>query len=53
MVLLDFIVRRTMLGMAMRAISWDKTDRPPDGCARRLVISMTFAIGTSLGGAAA
>ncbi len=52
MLLLDFIVRRTMVGMAMRAISWDKTIVPLMGVPLNLVISITFAIGTSLGAAA-
>jgi len=52
MLLLDFIVSRTMVGMAMRAISWDKTIVPLMGVPLNLVISITFAIGTSLGAAA-
>lgn len=52
MVLLDLIVRRTMVGMAMRAISWDKSIVPLMGVPVNLVISLTFAIGTSLGAAA-
>jgi branched-chain amino acid transport system permease protein len=52
MLLLDFIVRRTMVGMAMRAISWDKTIVPLMGVPIDLVISFTFLIGTSLGAAA-
>ena len=52
MVLLDLMVRRTMIGMAMRAISWDKTTVPLMGVPVDLVISATFAIGTSLGGVA-
>ncbi len=52
MLLLDFIVRRTMVGMAMRAISWDKTVVPLMGVPINLVISLTFALGTSLGAAA-
>lgn len=52
MLLLDFIVRRTMVGMAMRAISWDKTVVPLLGVPINLVISLTFALGTSLGAAA-
>ncbi|MCG6536759.1 MAG: branched-chain amino acid ABC transporter permease, partial [Syntrophales bacterium LBB04] len=52
MVVLDLIVRRTMIGMAMRAISWDKSVAPLVGVPVNLVISVTFAIGTSLGGAA-
>jgi branched-chain amino acid transport system permease protein len=52
MVILDLIVRRTMIGMAMRAISWDKFTAPLLGVPVNFVISATFAIGTSLGGAA-
>jgi len=52
MLMLDFIVRRTMVGMAMRAISWDKTIVPLLGVPLNLVISVTFLIGTSLGAAA-
>jgi len=52
MILLDYIVQRTMVGMAMRAISWDKTTAPLMGVPVNRVISITFAIGTSLGGAA-
>jgi branched-chain amino acid transport system permease protein len=52
MLVLDFIVRRTMVGMAMRAISWDKSVVPLMGVPLDLVISITFAIGTSLGAAA-
>ena len=52
MLLLDFIVRRTMVGMAMRAISFDKAIVPLMGVPVNLVISLTFLIGTSLGAAA-
>ena len=52
MMFLDVIVRRTMIGMAMRAISWDKGVAPLLGVPVNFVISITFAIGTSLGGAA-
>ena len=52
MVVLDVIVRRTMIGMAMRAISWDKFVAPLLGVPVDFVISITFAIGTCLGGAA-
>lgn len=52
MILLDFIVRKTMVGMAMRAISWDKTVVPLMGVPVDLIISATFALGTSLGAAA-
>lgn len=52
MLVLDFVVRNTMVGMAMRAISWDKTIVPLMGVPLNLVISATFALGTSLGAAA-
>ncbi len=52
MIILDVVVRRTMIGIAMRAISWDKFVAPLMGVPVNFVISVTFAIGTSLGGAA-
>ncbi|NPV74893.1 MAG: branched-chain amino acid ABC transporter permease [Anaerolineae bacterium] len=52
MIILDLVVRRTMVGMAMRAISWDKSIVPLMGVPLDLIISITFAIGTSLGAAA-
>jgi branched-chain amino acid transport system permease protein len=52
MLVLDFIVQRTKAGMAMRAISWDKTVVPLMGVPINKIISLTFAIGTGLGGAA-
>jgi branched-chain amino acid transport system permease protein len=52
MVILDLIVRKTMVGMAMRAISWDKTIIPLMGVPLNLIVSATFALGTSLGAAA-
>ncbi|MCX5813742.1 MAG: branched-chain amino acid ABC transporter permease [Proteobacteria bacterium] len=52
MLILDLIVRKTMVGMAMRAISWDKATVPLMGVPMNLIISVTFAIGASLGGAA-
>jgi branched-chain amino acid transport system permease protein len=52
MLLLDFIVQRTKAGMAMRAISWDKSIVPLMGVPVNKIISFTFAIGTGLGGAA-
>lgn len=52
MVLLDLLVRRTKVGMAMRAISWDKAVVPLMGVPVDLVISITFALGAGLGGAA-
>ncbi len=52
MVILDLIVQRTMVGKAMRAISWDKAIVPLMGVPLNLIISITFALGTSLGAAA-
>lgn len=52
MVVLDLIVRKTMVGMAMRAISWDKAIIPLMGVPLNLIVSATFALGTSLGAAA-
>jgi branched-chain amino acid transport system permease protein len=52
MFILDFIVQRTKAGMAMRAISWDKSIVPLMGVPVNKIISLTFAIGTGLGGAA-
>ena len=48
MILLDIIVRRTMTGMAMRAISWDKSVVPLMGIPVDRIISMTFALGASI-----
>jgi branched-chain amino acid transport system permease protein len=50
--LLDTIVHRTRIGMAMRAISWDKTYVPLMGIPVDKIISITFAIGAGLAGAA-
>ena len=52
MFLLDYIVYRTPVGMAMRAISWDKTFVPLMGVPVNFIISLTFAIGAGLAGAA-
>jgi branched-chain amino acid transport system permease protein len=52
MFLLDYIVYRTPVGMAMRAISWDKTFVPLMGVPVDLIISVTFALGAGLAGAA-
>ena len=46
------LVHRTPVGMAMRAISWDKTFVPLMGVPVDLIISVTFAIGAGLAGAA-
>jgi branched-chain amino acid transport system permease protein len=45
MLLLDVLVRRTMLGTAMRAISWDVRIVPLMGVPVDRVISFTFAAG--------
>ncbi len=52
MLILDFIVSRTMVGIAMRAISWDRKIVPLMGVPVNLVISITFALGAGLGAAA-
>ena len=52
MLVLNLIVRRTILGMAMRAVSWDRAVVPLMGVPVNLVISATFAIGAALGAAA-
>jgi branched-chain amino acid transport system permease protein len=51
-VVLDTIVHRTPIGMAMRAIAWDKTFVPLMGIPVDFVVSITFAIGAALAGAA-
>ena len=48
--LLDTIVRKTMVGVAMRAISWDKTVVPLMGVPVDRIISMTFALGAAIAG---
>jgi Branched-chain amino acid ABC-type transport system, permease components len=45
---LQFIVQKTTLGMAMRAISYDKFAIPLMGIPVNTVISFTFALGSSL-----
>ena len=52
MFFLDYIVYRTPVGMAMRAISWDKTYVPLMGVPVDFIISITFALGAGLAGAA-
>ena len=52
MVALDFLIRKTRYGMAMRAISFDARTVPLMGIPVDRVISMTFLIGAGLGGAA-
>lgn len=48
MFILDTIVRKTMTGMAMRAISFDKTVVPLMGVPVDRIISITFALGSSI-----
>ncbi len=50
MVILDLIVRKTMVGMAMRAISWDKFTVPLMGIPVDRIISLTFALGAAVAG---
>ena len=52
MVALDLLVRRSLWGLAMRAISFDRAIVPAMGVPVLTVISATFAIGGGLGGAA-
>ncbi|HET6599879.1 MAG TPA: branched-chain amino acid ABC transporter permease [Burkholderiaceae bacterium] len=52
MLILDHVVHRTPVGMAMRAISWDRTYVPLMGIPVNRIISITFAIGAGLAGAA-
>jgi branched-chain amino acid transport system permease protein len=48
MVLLDLLVRRTLLGMAMRAISYNRPIVPLMGVSVDRIISLTFAIGSAI-----
>ncbi|MEY3479290.1 MAG: hypothetical protein RIQ71_65 [Verrucomicrobiota bacterium] len=52
MLALDFFIRKTRYGMAMRAIAQDRAIVPLMGIPVNTLISMTFAIGAALGGAA-
>jgi branched-chain amino acid transport system permease protein len=49
---LDFLIRKTSYGIAMRAISFDAATVPLMGVPVNRVISLTFFIGAGLGGAA-
>ncbi|NPV71005.1 MAG: branched-chain amino acid ABC transporter permease [Firmicutes bacterium] len=51
MLILDTIVMKTMTGMAMRAISFDKNVVPLMGVPLDRIISLTFAIGSSVAAA--
>ncbi|MCE5241505.1 branched-chain amino acid ABC transporter permease [bacterium] len=48
MLALDLTVRKTMLGIAMRAISWDHTIVPLMGVPKDRIISLTFALGAAV-----
>lgn len=52
MLVLDLVVRRTKVGMAMRAISWNAAIVPMLGIPLNGIISITFALGAGLGGVA-
>jgi branched-chain amino acid transport system permease protein len=52
MLMLDLIVNHTMVGMAMRAISWNRVVVGLMGVPVDMVISITFALGTGLGAVA-
>ena len=52
MIALDFFIRKTRYGMAMRAIAQDRITVPLMGVPVNQIIAMTFAIGAALGGAA-
>ncbi|MEJ5329682.1 MAG: branched-chain amino acid ABC transporter permease [Desulfobaccales bacterium] len=51
MVMLDLLVRRTLLGMAMRAISYNRVLVPLMGVPADRVISLTFALGSAIAAA--
>ena len=51
MLLLDWLVRRTVTGMAMRAISYNRPLVPLLGVPVDRIISLTFAIGSAVAGA--
>jgi branched-chain amino acid transport system permease protein len=51
MFLLDRVVQKTMTGIAMRAVSYDKTTASVMGVPVDRIISITFAIGSAVAGA--
>ncbi|MGQ9919865.1 MAG: branched-chain amino acid ABC transporter permease [Desulfobacca sp.] len=51
MILLDTLVRRTLTGMAMRAIAYNRVIVPLMGVSVDRIISLTFAIGSAIAGA--
>jgi len=52
MLVLDFLIRKTSFGMAMRAIASDRAMVSLLGIPANEIIAITFAIGAALGGAA-
>jgi branched-chain amino acid transport system permease protein len=52
MLVLDFLIRKTSFGMAMRAIASDRATVSLLGVPANQVIAVTFALGAALGGAA-
>jgi branched-chain amino acid transport system permease protein len=52
LILLQYIVRQTKIGKAMRALAWDKSAARLMGINVDQVISFTFALGAALAGAA-
>jgi branched-chain amino acid transport system permease protein len=52
MLALDFLIHKTRYGIAMRAISFDARTVPLMGVPANRIISLTFLVGASLGGAA-
>jgi branched-chain amino acid transport system permease protein len=51
LLILQYIVQKTKIGMAMRAVSYDKETASLMGINVNLVISLTFGIGSALAGA--
>lgn len=52
MVGLDFVIRKTPFGMAMRATSFDVATVPLMGISANRIINLTFVLGAALAGAA-
>ena len=51
LIILQYIVQKTKVGMAMRAVSYDKDTASLMGINVNLVISLTFGIGSAMAGA--